>query len=1318
MSKLSVQKPFTVLVAVILILVLGFISFTNMTTDLLPAIELPYILVITTYPGASPEKVESTVTRPLEATLGTAGGVKNITSTSSENSSMVVLEFESGTNMDSAMIALSNSVDLVEGSFPDEVGSPILMQMSPDMLPVMIASVDIEGKNVEQVSEFVTETVQPAFERLDGVASVEPQGLVESRLTVTMNQSKIDLLNARVLASVNSELADAEKEIADGWAELAKSEKQLVTGRQEIADGQQKLNDAQSALSGQKGEMSAQLAKGSAEVDSATAQLNALLAEETTLNANKAAFETEKAAMQQLADMQSQVDMLVLAVANAAQQMADPSASPITDPAAAIAVITAMDDATFDAVWAVIANNPVAPLPDTLKSMTREGFLTLYAQVQAAPARITAIDTELTNIQTRLMAATAMKPQLQAALQQAKDGYAQLESGKMTAVNELTKGEVTMQSTQAQLDAAKTQMESGEEQLKTAREQLQDAQEQFEEARDQAYRQANLDGVITQDTIAQILMAQNFSMPAGYVDDEGRSLLVKVGDNFTSVGEVENALLFHIEAGDIGDVRLNDVADLEITNNAGESYAKINGNEGVLLTMQKQSVASTATVTHALNAAIAELAAENEGLRIVPLLDQGQYIDLVIHSVLQNLLFGGALAILILLLFLRDLKPTFIIACSIPISVLFALVLMYFSGITLNLISLSGLALGVGMLVDNSIVVIENIYRLRGEGVPAARAAMLGAKQMSGAIIASTLTTICVFLPIVFTEGITRQLFQDMGLTIGYSLIASLLAALTVVPAMGSTMLRATHEQKPGLLDKAINAYGKLLSLALRHKAVVLLLAVALLGYAMFETTRMGTAFIPSMDSPQISMSMNMPDEATEDETYAMADEVMTRTLAVEGVETVGAMSGGSGLMGGGGGGVSYYVLLAEERDVSNTEIARAITAATADLACEVSVSESNMDMSALGGSGIQIALRGTNLDVLGETARDLAVKLRDVKGLTEIDDGQGESSDELRFTVNKDAAMRHGLTVAQVYSEISKAVSTETSSTTLSVGTEDYPVVIVKDGGATRQSILDHVITVKKQNGETEDVRLDSIATANNAYSVAGIQRENQQRTMQVSAAVADGYNIGLVSRDVEKLLDGYALPAGCTAEIEGENETINSAMRDLVLMILLAVVFIYLIMVAQFQSLLSPFIVMFTLPLAFTGGLLLLRVSGMELSIIAMLGFLVLAGIVVNNGIVFVDTINQLRMDGMRKREAILRTGKTRMRPILMTALTTILAMSTMALGIGDGAEMTQPMAVVTIGGLVYATVLTLFVVPVLYDIFYRRAVKRVDVDEGAHA
>lgn len=1307
MSKFSVQKPFTVLVAVILILVLGFISFTNMTTDLLPAIELPYILVITTYPGASPEKVESTVTRPLEATLGTAGGVKSITSTSSENSSMVVLEFESGTNMDSAMIALSNSVDLVEGSFPDEVGSPILMQMSPDMLPVMIASVDIEGKNVEQVSEFVTETVQPAFERLDGVASVEPQGLVESRLTVTMNQSKIDLLNARVLAGVNSELADAEKEIADGWAELAKSENQLVTGRQEIADGQQKLNDAQSALSGQKGEMSAQLAKGSAEVDSATAQLNALLAEETTLNANKAAFEAEKAAMQQLAAMQTQVDTLACAVATAA------------NPADAIAAITAMDDATFTAALAAIVALSPTPLPDQITSLTREDFLTLYAQVQAAPARITAIDTELTNIQTRLMAATAMKPQLQAALQQAKDGYAQLESGKMTAVNELTKGEVTMQSTQTQLDAAKTQLESGEEQLKTAREQLQDAQEQFEEARDQAYRQANLDGVITQDTIAQILMAQNFSMPAGYVDDEGRSLLVKVGDSFTSVGEVENALLFHIEAGDIGDVRLNDVADLEITNNAGESYAKVNGNEGVLLTMQKQSVASTATVTHALNATIAELSAENEGLRIVPLLDQGQYIDLVINSVLQNLLFGGVLAILILLLFLRDLKPTFIIACSIPISVLFALVLMYFSGITLNLISLSGLALGVGMLVDNSIVVIENIYRLRGEGVPAARAAMLGAKQMSGAIIASTLTTICVFLPIVFTEGITRQLFQDMGLTIAYSLIASLVAALTVVPAMGSTMLRATHEPKPGLLDKVINGYGKLLSLALRHKAVVLLLAVALLGYAVFETTRMGTAFIPSMDSPQISMSMSMPDEATEDETYAMADEVMTRTLAVDGVETVGAMGGGSGLMGGGSGsGVSYYVLLSEERDVSNTEIARAITEATADLACEVSVSESNMDMSALGGSGIQIALRGTNLDVLGETARDLAVKLRDVNGLTEIDDGQGESSDELRFTVNKDAAMRHGLTVAQVYSEISKAVSTETSSTTLSVGAEDYPVVIVKDGGATRQSILDHVITVTKQNGETEDVRLHSIATANNAYSVAGIQRENQQRTMRVSAAVADGYNIGLVSRDVEKLLDGYTLPAGCTAEIEGENETINSAMSDLVLMILLAVVFIYLIMVAQFQSLLSPFIVMFTLPLAFTGGLLLLRISGMELSIIAMLGFLVLAGIVVNNGIVFVDTINQLRMDGMKKREAILRTGKTRIRPILMTALTTILAMSTMALGIGDGAEMTQPMAVVTIGGLIYATVLTLFVVPVLYDIFYRRAVKRVDVDEGADA
>ena len=313
---------------------------------------------------------------------------------------------------------------------------------------------------------------------------------------------------------------------------------------------------------------------------------------------------------------------------------------------------------------------------------------------------------------------------------------------------------------------------------------------------------------------------------------------------------------------------------------------------------------------------------------------------------------------------------------------------------------------------------------------------------------------------------------------------------------------------------------------------------------------------------------------------------------------------------------------------------------------------------------------------------------------------------------------MQHGLTVAQIYSELAAELKAENTATTLTLDGTDTPVVVVKPAGQapTRGNIMDHAFTVTNAEGEEETVRLYDIAAKQETDSVSSINRENGARTMSVSAGVDARHNIGLVSRELEKKLADYELPEGYTVEIAGENETINSAMTDLVKMIALAVVFIYLIMVAQFQSLMSPFIVMFTIPLAFTGGLLALWLTGSELSVIAMLGFLVLAGVVVNNGIVFVDNINQLRLAGMDRTEAILETGRTRIRPVLMTALTTILAMSTMALGIGDGAEMTQPMAIVTIGGLTYATLLTLLVVPVLYDIFRKKPLYDPELDDAA--
>lgn len=1343
LPQFSVRKPYTVLVAVVLVLVLGVISFTGMTTDLLPAMELPYVVVMTTYPGASPEKIETTVTKPLEAVLGTTGGIKNVSSVSSENASIVILEFEQGTNMDSAMIELSSNVDLVSGQMDDAVGTPMLMKISPDMLPVMVASVDMDGMDVKEISAFADETVMPAFERIDGVASVDATGLVEQQVTVTLDQVKIDALNDKVLAGVDSDLADAQRELREGQAK--------------VADGKAKLAEGEAALESQKGSALDKLAQGSAQVDGASATLSALLSEETTLTANQKAFEAERDGYTQAKQGYEGINTALAGARDTARQAAaaaakqgvldsvnallaqmgrpavgtyeeaaavyaqlqqtQPGLPALPDPAvvgeqAAAAVpanvdaLLALDDASFEAF-----KTQAGALPggEQLAALTKESLTQLRDAVLRADTRLPEVEAELSNITTRLAVISGMKPALEENLKKAQDAYAELEKGKMTAVNELTRGEVTLSTT-------KTQLEDAEQKLA-------DAQEQFDQARDAAYKKADLSGVLTADMLGNILMAQNFNMPAGYITEGEEQYLVKVGEEYASLEELENTLLMHMDVDGVGDVRLSDVADIALTDNAGESYAKVNGNDGVVLSFQKQSTASTATVSQRINSAIAQLQEQNPGLHITPLMDQGDYIDMVVGSVLSNLLWGGLLAIIVLIFFLKDAKPTFIVACSIPFSLMCAITLMYFTDVTLNIISLSGLALGVGMLVDNSIVVIENIYRLRSLGVPASKAAIQGAKQVSGAIFASTLTTICVFLPIVFTQGISRELFTDMGLTIAYSLLASLVVALTLVPAMGAAVLKNTKEKSHRWFDAFVEGYQRLLGWALRHKAPVLSGVTALLAISIFLTTQMGTAFIPAMDSPQMSAKLTMPRGAAQQDAYAMADTVMERIAAVDGVETVGAMSGGSGMssmMGGSssGGSITYYILLSDDRTATNADVSAAIEAQVADLDCTVEVQESTMDMSALGGSGVELVITGRGLDEMNAIADDLRGILRSTEGLVDISENSVTGNPETRITVDKYKAMQHGLTVAQIYSELAAELKAENTATTLTLDGTDTPVVVVKPAGQapTRGNIMDHAFTVTNAEGEEETVRLYDIAAKQETDSVSSINRENGARTMSVSAGVDARHNIGLVSRELEKKLADYELPEGYTVEIAGENETINSAMTDLVKMIALAVVFIYLIMVAQFQSLMSPFIVMFTIPLAFTGGLLALWLTGSELSIIAMLGFLVLAGVVVNNGIVFVDNINQLRLAGMDRTEAILETGRTRIRPVLMTALTTILAMSTMALGIGDGAEMTQPMAIVTIGGLTYATLLTLLVVPVLYDTFRKKPLYDPELDDAA--
>ena len=639
------------------------------------------------------------------------------------------------------------------------------------------------------------------------------------------------------------------------------------------------------------------------------------------------------------------------------------------------------------------------------------------------------------------------------------------------------------------------------------------------------------------------------------------------------------------------------------------------------------------------------------------------------------------------------------------------------------MISLSGLALGVGMLVDNSIVVIENIYRLRNKGVSAARAAVMGANQVAGAIFSSTLTTVCVFLPIVFTEGLTRQLMMDMCLTIVYSLGASLIVALTLVPSMGATLLKDTRSKEHKWFDAMIVGYERVLRFFLRFKIVPIAAALALLVFAVWQVTRMGIVFMPEMGSEQMSATLKMDTEATQDEDYALADKISTQMQKIKGVKTVGVMKGStSGSMSSANSDKTYsfMILLDEKYANSNKKIASKMESVFKKNKCkDYSVSDSNMDMSSLMGSGLQVNIYGKDSDKLIKISEDVMKMAKEVKGFEKPSNGQEAGDKEVVVKVDKDKAMRLGLTVAQVYSELADKLKTEKDSTTLTVGSDSYNVKIVDDREELNTSnIMDYEFetTTTDANGKTKTKKhkLKEFASFKETKGVASIDRENLVNYVQETADTKDGYNTTLLSRQLQKKLDKYNIPDGYEIKIQGESENNTEMVNNMLLMIGLAFVMIYLVMVAQFQGLLSPFIVLFTIPLAFTGGLLGLLITGEQLSVMALMGFLVLEGVVVNNGIVFVDYVNKLRLNGWEKKEALIETGKTRMRPIMMTALTTILAMSTLAFSKDSTAGMSRGMAIVTIGGLLYATLMTLFIVPVFYDILYRRKLKKVDLGD----
>ena len=1434
-SKFSVKRPYTVLVGVVLILVLGYVSFTSMQTDLLPDMNLPYAIVYTTYIGASPEEVETTVTRPIEQAMATISNIENISSTSSENLSMVILEFAQTANMDSITVDMREKLDQIEGAWSDSVGNPIIMKLNPDMMPVMVAALEGGDLSQSELTDLVENEIQPELESIEGVASVSSTGTIEEQIQVVLREDKIKEVNKKVRSALDKKFDDAQAELEENKSKLESGEESLKSGQEQlktqtgkaqeqISSGSSQMLSGKLELNEKKKEIEnalSELDKSETELKTQEEQLEegeknllALPAQKTTLETQKASIDQAVAAVGTLtADQVEQLNQSIAeleqvlgmgesttseteeAVTTEEETQQETAAliensqnltqaaqeEVIEDPSVQADEQEDQGNADQDVLEEITPNeeeeqeedlildesqDTVSQIPSVPDYGDLEGDASSAAQEMTAlkaqydqlveqrnqlialgvdvtlsgndlktnieKVRFSLLDTQkqleegIAKVQEQIDKTPEQLETIQKgkdAVEQGKkkisDGRAQLNAAKeqlTAAEKQLANGESRLSGAQSQIDGAKIdatiEMAVGKAQLQSGKQQIETALDQIEEQKESAYDQADVTELVTTDLVKNILSAQNFMMPAGYVTEDGIDFLVRVGNKLSSMEDMEDLVILDLHMEDLDPIKLSDVADVVMTDNSDEIYATVNGHPGVMLTMQKQSGYSTGTVSNRIKEKFTELEETKGDIHFIKMMDQGVYIDMVVDSVIQNMLSGAGLAILVLLVFLGSFRPTLVIACSIPISIMTAIVCMYFSNITLNIISLSGLALGIGMLVDNSIVVIENIYRLRSEGYSVKKAAVEGASQVAGAIVASTLTTICVFAPILFTEGITRQLFVDMGLTIAYSLVASLVVALTLVPAMAAGLLKKGTDKKHRIFDKIQNAYALLLRGALKVKFLVILLAVGILVLSAKLAVSKGTEFMGDMESTQMSLTLTTPEGSSLADTSKVADEAIQRIETLDDVEDIGAMISGNSMMsmmGSGSGSnreVSMYVMLKEDKKLSNDELAAAILDQTADLDCEVNVQTSNMDMSSLGGSGISVMIKGRELDKLKEITTDVADMLSSVEGTRNVSDGIEEKTVEMRLVVDKNKAMSYQLTTAQIYQFLQQKLAEASSATTLSTESNDYDVLVISDADETltRDKIRELTIEGTNADQKKEDVPLSELVEFVDTEGFSSINRDAQNRYVSATAEIADGYNIGLVSAEVEKKLADYEVPKGYSVTMKGEDETINDAMGQVMKMMILAIVFMYLIMVAQFQSLLSPFIIIFTIPLAFTGGFLALYLTDKPVSVIAMIGFVMLAGIIVNNGIVLVDYINQLRRGGMQKKEAIVESGRSRLRPVIMTALTTILGLCTMAAGNGMGADMVQPMAIVTIGGLTYGTLMTLFVIPCVYDIFNR--------------
>jgi len=919
---------------------------------------------------------------------------------------------------------------------------------------------------------------------------------------------------------------------------------------------------------------------------------------------------------------------------------------------------------------------------------------------------------------------------------------------------------------------------------------------------------------LTQDDVLTTLNEQNTEGLVGAAIDEGVIRLLYLGNAPQTLDQLKNLPIYYVDGVTY---TLNDVStSVEFVNNATQSYSKVNGRQGIQISFQKQSDVGITEVTSRILSKLDALIEESPyDASYDVLFDQGAFINDSINSVFVNLLIGGLLAVGVLFVFLRDIKPTIIVGLAIPISVVAAFLLMFLSNISLNIISMGGLALAIGMLVDNSVVVIENIYRLLAEGKSKIEAAVLGSKEVGGAIAASTITTAAVFLPIFFIEGLVADIFIPMALTIVYALGASLVIALSMVPSMASRFLNDLVVKEESKASKKFkSAYKHSVLFSIKYKWLTFLIIVILLIGSSAIVFSRGFILIPPTDEGTVSVNINFAGDLEFEEKTAFADQLTFDLLALRDVDSVSATLGGGFAFGppqaqGSGETLAMTVTLLESRAKSTQENAANIESfilnydfkdlenISSDNLLEVSVSTQDSSAGAFGPTGITAKISGFDLLTLEKIANDLVEIMNGIEGVEDPDNGINVGADRIFIDVNQAEAIKLGLTNQDVIDNFGLAFSllgnlgtTETLDVfidgvtyTVDVPTDaalglsldvfgDYeqflggvmlfsdevralidssydealygplyvpnfllptyvegtPVQLIVNPGVfvtLDDNLTPVAFTSFDPMNPTAATPLSSlgvsvydenaVVTISKVTGFATIFTDGNSRYLEVTAGIADGFNVTLVSEDVVDAVNTYlesetflSYGGGYTVTFAGENEEIQSLFLDLALGLIVAILIVYMVMAIQFQSLKYPLIILGTIPLAFTGGMLALLVTGSNLSLVALVGFVLLVGIVVNNGIVLIDYMNQLREQGLGVIDAIVTAGETRLRPIFMTALTTVISLFILALGVGEGSELLQPLAITAIGGLLYATLLTLLVVPTIYALFNRKQIK----------